>query len=259
MNHFYEGYVVPVHLPVDAFAGMLRTDGVDLTQSYVALEDEEPVAMGLIARRDKISRLAAFAVDIKLRGKGIGKWFLGELLDEAKDRKDREMVLEVITTNDSAVKLYERSGFARKERLVGYGFSASAEEPMGDNSPIAGLHEADMADLVAAILASGLEWPWQMSAETLAQMAWPNRAWQYESGYVCTSDLAKSVVLIRGLAGDENDLAGLMTALLKQFPGRSWRLLPVMPEGIYSGLFERLGFYTDKLSQWKMGVPFLSR
>jgi hypothetical protein len=131
------------------------------------------------------------------------------------------------------------------------------EEPMGSN-PGRGdsVNEADMADLVAAILASGEEWAWQMCPETIAQMAWPNRAWQCESGYICTSDIEKPIVLIRALAGDDRDVECLIRGLLERYPGRSWRVIPVVPEALRAELFGHLGFYRDKLSQWHMRITF---
>ncbi len=40
------------------------------------------------------------------RGQGIGLWCMDRLVDEARARGERSMVLEVIEQNDPAVRLY---------------------------------------------------------------------------------------------------------------------------------------------------------
>lgn len=51
------------------------------------------------------------AVDPDHRGKGVGKELMTRLLDEARDLSARAITLEVRESNQSAIRLYERTGF----------------------------------------------------------------------------------------------------------------------------------------------------
>src|SRR5256714_2583821 len=120
LNYCYEGYIIPFQLPVDFAASMLRVESVDLSASLFVREKKQIVALALIARRGRNSRLAAFAVAPQQRGTGLGKWLLGEALAQAKARSDAAMDLEVIIGNTAAERLYEGMGFERVCRLRGY-------------------------------------------------------------------------------------------------------------------------------------------
>jgi ribosomal protein S18 acetylase RimI-like enzyme len=119
LNRGFESYFVPIQFNVSAFLAMLRKDSVDLSASRVLLSDEEPSGIALIARRGWASRLAAMGISEGLRGRGAGTWLIEKLIQEARERQDREMVLEVIDGNEPAVRLYQKYGFQIIRRLIG--------------------------------------------------------------------------------------------------------------------------------------------
>ncbi|HZM20930.1 MAG TPA: GNAT family N-acetyltransferase, partial [Anaerolineales bacterium] len=110
LNLSFENYVVPIQFNVSQFVTLLRKDSIDLDSSRVLLIDEEPSGIALIARRGWTSRLAAMGIFRQMRGKGAGSWFMERLVQEAHQRNDHEIVLEVIEQNESAVKLYQKLG-----------------------------------------------------------------------------------------------------------------------------------------------------
>ena len=116
----FEDYFFPIHITEDVFLAMLRRDSIDLTASRVILKGGEPIGIGLIARRGWTSRLAAMGIVVNARNGGVGTWAMEQLIEEAKARDERQMLLEVIDQNVAGVKLYEKVGFEKVRRLVGY-------------------------------------------------------------------------------------------------------------------------------------------
>ena len=111
LNLGFENYLVAIQFSLSQFLTMVRKDSIDLTTSRILLADNEPSGIALIARRGWTSRLAAMGISQKMRGKGAGSWFMEKLIDEARDRIDHEMVLEVIEQHEAAVRLYQKHGF----------------------------------------------------------------------------------------------------------------------------------------------------
>ena len=122
LNRGFEEYFIPIHFTNSIFLNMLHKDGIDLSASRVLLADHNPCGIALIAPRGarRVSRLAAMGIAKEIRGKGAGSWFMKELTNDACKRGDHEMVLEVIEQNEPAMKLYQKYGFERMRRLVGY-------------------------------------------------------------------------------------------------------------------------------------------
>ncbi|EPR9024105.1 GNAT family N-acetyltransferase, partial [Cronobacter dublinensis] len=116
----FDGYLVPFQLDGAVFAQRFGAENVCLNASRVWLEGDNVVALALMARRGWHSRLAAFAIHPAWRGKGLGKMLMMQLLDEAHERGDSSMTLEVIVGNDAGQGLYERVGFACEKTLVGF-------------------------------------------------------------------------------------------------------------------------------------------
>lgn len=66
------------------------------------------------------AELLTIAVRPDAQGRGIGTVLIAELIIEARNRAAERIFLEVAATNESAIRLYERSGFARTGRRRGY-------------------------------------------------------------------------------------------------------------------------------------------
>ena len=107
----FADYFVRIPFDVPMLFSLSRTDSVDLGHSRVALRDDTAVGAALIARRGWTCRLAAMAILPEARRSGVGRAIVLQLLDEARSRGDRAMVLEVIEQNTPAVELYRACGF----------------------------------------------------------------------------------------------------------------------------------------------------
>ena len=84
-----------------------------------ALRDDRIVGYLVCSRYDTVWHLMNVAVDDRLLRRGIATALI-ERLFELADRPDEQYTLEVRTSNDGAIKLYERFGFRAAGRRRGY-------------------------------------------------------------------------------------------------------------------------------------------
>ncbi|HEX2996744.1 MAG TPA: GNAT family N-acetyltransferase [Anaerolineales bacterium] len=253
VNRGFEAYFVPIEFNPVTFLNMVHKDGIDLTASHVLLIDRQPCGIALIARRGDLraSRLAAMGIAEEARGKGAGSWLMEVLVHEARQRRDREMVLEVIEQNEPAVKLYRRSGFQAVRRLIGFE-RKEAEEREGS-----ALYKIDLREMGRLVSEHGIpDLPWQLSGETIAQLNSPACAYCKGQAYVAISNVEAEHVAIWSLLVEPQARGkGLGTDLLKsliaQHTGKTWHVPAILPEEL-GKVFERAGFEREELSQWQM-------
>jgi GNAT superfamily N-acetyltransferase len=255
LNRGFEEYFIPIHFNADMFSNMLRKDGIELDDSNVLIVDDQACGIALIAcrRSRRASRLAAMGIAKEARGKGAGSWFMKRLIDQACERGDREMLLEVIEQNEPAVKLYQKYGFESMRRLVGYICRSKGAGKSDGNE----LQQMDLDEMSQLISQHGLpDLPWQLSGETIAQMNPIPHAYRKGQAYlVITNPEAEHVVIWSLLVTPSARGSGLGTDLLKramaQHAEKTWHVPAIFPEEI-GKVFERAGFEREALSQWQM-------
>ena len=71
-------------------------------------------------RPDLEGHIMSIAVDPDYRGNGIGSALLTEVIERLINKGARYIGLEVRVSNEKAIKLYERFGFRRIKRIIGY-------------------------------------------------------------------------------------------------------------------------------------------
>ena len=251
LNRGFENYFVPIQLNVPAFLTMILKDSLDLIASRVLLAEEEPLGIALIARRGWTSRLAAMGISQPIRGRGAGTWFMEKLIHEACERQDREMVLEVIEGNEPAVRLYQKYGFQTVRRLIGLIHRAGPEPETGD------LQEIDPRAMGRLILQHGqADLPWQLSAESIAQMTPPARAYRKGQAYALIGNPEAEHVAIWSLLVETqargNSLGvDMLKRIIARHTGRTWHVPSICPEE-FGKVFEGAGFEREELSQWQM-------
>ena len=118
----FEGYLVPMRFTAEKYEIRFRGENLDPFSSRLYYSKGAPAAFVMIARRGWTSRVAGMAVAPDFRGHGLGKEVMRTVLEEAAQRKDRAIILEVIEQNRAAVSLYTGLGFRPIRRLVGYDF-----------------------------------------------------------------------------------------------------------------------------------------
>jgi ribosomal protein S18 acetylase RimI-like enzyme len=236
---------------------MVRSDSVDLATSQVISNNGVGVGAALIARRGWTCRLAGMALVPEARARGIGRATVLHVLDEAMARGERTMVLEVIEQNAPAVRLYETCGFKNVRRLVAFTRGAEVTDVMEVQR---GLREIDVRTVAAAVTAHGLvDLPWQLSGETIAQLASPNVGYELDGAWIALSTPSDPQIVIRALVADPSarrrgaDIA-LLRAVIAAHPGKEWRVSAIWPEELAS-IFSAAGFSRTSLSQWQMTRP----
>jgi len=251
LNLSFESYLVPISFNLIQFLTMLRKDSIDLFSSRVLTMDDEPSGIALIARRGWSSRLAAMGIVQNKRGQGAGQWLLEKLIQEARDRKDREMLLEVIEQNEHAVRLYRRCGFQNMRRLIGL-----ICEHTGEN-PAPPLDEIDLREAGKLISQYGVsDLPWQLAGETIAHLTPPARAYRKSQTYMVTSNPEADHVVIWSLLVEPSARGNrfsieMLRNVMSNYPGRTWHVPAIFPEE-FGNIFERAGFEREEISQWQM-------
>jgi len=269
LNRGFEGYFVKLEFSPTSLANMVAQDGIRIADSRIVRRGDRNVAIALIARRGWSSRLAGMAVTPEARGTGIGGRLTAVLLEESRARGERRMELEVIVENATAVRLYERNGFATIRRLVSFALSPTGDAgreahragggavEAGGKSRGAGLEEVDVLEVARRVTRYGLpDLPWQVSGETVAHLGPPHRAHRLDAAYAVVTDPTAATVMIRSLvvepAGREKGRASaLLRALIAEYPGKEWRVPALCPEEM-GGVFESVGFMREKLAQFHM-------
>ena len=256
LNLSFENYLIPITFNLMQFITMLRKDSVDLSASRVLLVDEQLAGIALVARRGWTSRLAAMGIVQRLRGSGAGSWFMDKLIQDARDRKDHAMVLEVIEQNQQAVRLYQKCGFQTVRRLIGLVRKEARE------SGKYFLEEIDLLEAGRLVSQYGLsDLPWQLAGETLAHLNPPARAYRSRGALLVTSDPNAEHVVIWSLLV-EPDLRGndlgvdMLKSVIANHAGKTWHVPAIFPEE-FGRIFESVGFEREELSQWQMKLELL--
>jgi ribosomal protein S18 acetylase RimI-like enzyme len=248
-NRSFEAYFVPVQFTEDSFRAFAQRDGIDFNASQVLLVGHKRIGVALIARRDSASRMGGFGIISEFRGRGAGSWFVQRLLEDARLRGETRMNLEVITQNEAAVRLYEKHGFTKIRRLLGF----KAEKPTGGSD--ANLQPYDQTLILDMIRAHALpDLPWQLDAETLRSV--PSLGHRLGNAFALTSNPAAEHISIRTLlvhshARGQGQGARLLLALFAKYPGKIWQVPAIFPEEM-GDTFLRAGMQPDTLSQWQM-------
>ncbi len=249
----FADYFVPINITVAGLLSMVRQESVDLNLSRVMLQEYEPVGIALIARRGWTSRLAAMSIVPQARSKGIGAQCVHQLLDDARHRGDQAMNLEVVEQNAPAVRLYEKCGFQKMRRLVGF-----TGQPKISDTNLA-LEQIDVHEVARVLITHGTDdLPWQLSGESLVTNGPPNIAYRAGASYIALSNPDAPMIVVRAIvtlpdARRQGHATQLLRTVMARHPEKTWRVSATFPEEL-SGLFEKIGMVRDALSQWQMQI-----
>ena len=251
----FEGYVMPVNVTAQGYERRFRPENVDPFASCVYFRETRPVAVALVARRGWTSRIAAMAVAPEARGMGLGKVIMQDTIDEAVERGDRSVLLEVFEHNTPAVKLYERLGFRPSRRLVGY-----HHDPGGTASEVIdklyGIDPLDFARVVASEGEPGL--PWMLAAETLSGAVSPAQAFHLDHrAYALVGNPEANVIPLTAFIVPRSHRRNgwgtrLMQALFASYPDKAWSIPQIVPEELAPTFFARCGWTLMDTNQLEM-------
>jgi hypothetical protein len=210
-----------------ALGRFIHAQGIDLCYSRFARSAPGLCGFGYVTRTGDLSRLAGMGVLAASRRTGVARGLVRQLLDEARERGDRMMVLEVIEQNP---------------RLPG-----------GATAELAG-EFTEISLAVASQIPSTREFPelpWQISRHAIAKL---------ESARAFASDRALAVISDPTAAGPIRIHAvssrQALCAVLHRHLDREFFARPFFPENFGEEIFEPLGFTKEPLTQWLMRFDF---
>ena len=249
-NAAFDGYIGGQVSFTDAsLASFIAHENVDLALSQVVTRADQPVGFGLIARQGWSSRLVAMG--IVPRGEGVGTWALGQVIEQAAQRGDHTLELEVIEQNTPAVRLYEGADFQKLRRLIG----CEAQSPEGEAAPLDEIDVAEVGRMVTAYGAPDL--PWQMAGDSIARYAPPHVGCHLDHAYAVISNPQAATIVLRGLIvppeyRGQGRARNLLRALFAAYPGKRWLVPAIYPEEYGDLLIAKLGFQPQPISQFQM-------
>jgi ribosomal protein S18 acetylase RimI-like enzyme len=256
-NRAFAGYVGGwTDLDAGTLARFLMLQGADLVHSRFVRSGRELLGFGYINRTGNILRLGAMAIVPEARGSGAAGTLLESLFEEAEERADEAMMLEVIEQNPRAHALYRRHGFREVGRLVGWRRSADAGQL--EHATIRG---DEITTFEALRMPTALDYPdlpWAISRHAVGK-ALVTRAFRTPTVCVITGDpeitpvriyAAMSIDPPNGLVW--RDLRSVLAGIVARFPNREFFAPPVFPEDFGTYLFAPLGFQPEPISQFLM-------
>ncbi len=251
MNRGFEEYIVPAQFTQTLLTYLIRVDSVDFNASRIVTVGGEPAGIALLNSRGWSTRLGAFGIFKEWRGKGIGTAFTALLLDEARKRNDRTMVLEAICENHAAIRIYQKAGFEITRKLIGF----EGKELQGETC--SRVRECDPRLAAQALMQLAPNLPWQVSGESLLSCTSHMRAFRYIGSIVFLHTSGETHTHIRGLTvHDEEEGRTLLKHVLALYPKHIWRLSPCFPESLLLPLLPSLGFEPLSLAQYEMRIEF---
>ena len=256
----FTGYVAgSFAMDAAAMARLICAQGADLCYSRFARNADGLCGFGYITRAGHIARLAGMGVVAPARRKGVARELLLHLIEEARERGDRMMVLEVIEQNPAACCLYRSENFRELSRLVGWRRAAgvSLPDPPAQVAPIL----EEIAPLTASQLPSSLEFPelpWQVSRHAVAKLA-RGRAYSSSGNVIVIDDPGGSgpirISALSSCAPDRVDwpaLRATFLAVLRRHSDREFFAPAIFPEEFGDEIFAPLGFQREPLRQFLM-------
>ena len=252
----------------DAFAGYLAgwsemdsatfgrfacLQGADLCHSRFVREKDGPLlGFGYMSHTGNTSRLCGMGLVPAGRKTGAATHLLLHLIDEARMRREKIMVLEVFEQNLPAYKLYQRNGFREVTRL--FGWRRAAGLPVPETPPIQ-LEESSI--LAVSQIRNALDYPelpWQISRHAIVKLPLA-QAFRDENACTVIGDPAAATIRLHGFFAESFDWSQLRTltaAILSRYGDKEFFAPAIFPEQFGREIFEPLGFIREPLNQFLM-------
>lgn len=255
VTHAFQDYLIPFSPTPEMLASRFLSEHVDLALSAVYRTDQDDCGVIFIARRGRESRIAAMAVSPGLRGQGIAVQMLTWAIDEARQRDDRSLYLEVLAHNAPALTLYQRQGFQQQRLLQGFRSSAQTGEAAASE-----LTAVTAMQLVALMQQdNSLDLPWQVAVDSLQHLPAGAQGYALDGqGYALLVPVEDNVLQLRALyvlpAYRRRGVAGqLLRALRRTFPATAI-VTPVAIPAALAPVFihTEADFSPLALQQWEM-------
>jgi GNAT superfamily N-acetyltransferase len=128
-NAGFSGYRFPMQLTEEAFCDHVALYDIDLDISQVVLGDDGPIAFALVGRRGTTGWIGGMGTTPSHRRLGMGEAALLASIEAARARGCTEIGLEVLDTNDAALRLYRKLGFEIVRDLAIWSLPPTGKQP----------------------------------------------------------------------------------------------------------------------------------
>lgn len=248
----YEAYIVPVHMTPEQLSRHITMNDVRLDESPLWLDaSRDAVALGLLGVREARGWIGGFGVAQPHRGKGLARGLAREMLERAARLGVREVQLEVITTNEYAIRTYLRAGFVKRRDLRVLIRPPDAPAPAHAGEAV----EADPDVLLRAGLLADAEPCWQREPRTLLDRggiaALVAGRIDEARGFALFATGPTGVRIGEVRVADTAAAADLVAALAARFPDQPFTVLNEPEDSRTGAALEALGF-TERLRQHEM-------
>jgi len=248
----FAGYLIgSIEMDAAGLGRFVCAQGVDLCFSrFVRKPNAALAGFGYINRTGNVPRLGAMGIAPNARRTGAAAYLLSHLLEEAKERGDKAMVLEVFEQNTPAHSLYRRFGFRELTRLFGWrckGNTITTAQELCEISPLTAMRMSSVFEYP--------DMPWQISRYAVAKLSGA-RVFCLNNAAVVIGDPDLSPVRVHAFFGHDADnwssVRNVMAAVLQKFPGSEFFAPPIFPEQFGVEIFGPLGFIREPLNQFLM-------
>ncbi len=118
----FEGYYLDVRMPLNSFVTRTADEGISLEESLAICADGQPVGFVVNGYRSIGGRQTAWnggtGIVPEYRGQGFGKLLMERNLALYSELCVHTALLEALTQNERAIRLYESVGYSIADRLV---------------------------------------------------------------------------------------------------------------------------------------------
>lgn len=253
-NRAFDGYIGgQLAMDPSSLLSFVASEGTNLNLSRLVIRDGEGVGIALVARMGWSNRLVMMGIVPEAAGQGVGRWFMEQLIDEARERGDQFYELEVIEQNEPGMRLYSRCGFEVMQRLVG----CSLDDAHGEADE--GLTEVDPFEMGRLMIYhDDGTLPWQVAGPEMLRLGPSYQAFRLGDAYAALLDTRQGVVALRSIfvppiARGHGHATRLMLALFHKCSGSRFYFPAICPEQVGEEFFCKLGFTRDtKITQFQM-------
>jgi GNAT superfamily N-acetyltransferase len=240
-----------------AFDRRYGPEHLDRAASQLVTCGGDPVAIILIARRGRTSHVSGLGVAPPYRNTGIAKQLLTSACQQAKARGDIRMLVEVLTIEAAALRLYESIGFLPRRSLVGYTKDISSTGAVSESAL-----EVDPGTVAQVIASEGRpDLPWFLQPATLYGCSFPTRAYELEGRAYAVATLHGSALNLRALfVRSGHRRQGLARRLIETVAfahsATVCNVLPFVPEGLCDDFFVAMSFQRSPFTNHEMELSF---
>ncbi len=136
VNGAFADYIVPFQLDAEQLQFKMTSEDVLPAYSVGVFDDDKMVAFIMHGHRNSSGKRIVYNAGTgtlpAYRGKGLAGKMYDYMMPFLKDQEIEQLVLEVIESNQQAIRAYEKSGFSTRRKLLCFGGILVAKDVPGD-------------------------------------------------------------------------------------------------------------------------------